>query len=183
MAVLPTAQFYHKQFGSLSISKGKLRDTLDEDSEVNDITFYSWDAMQDCRVEECPAFRMCVYEKRGKCMIMQKFLKACASSLIFKNPDINQDTVFRVGTELMPLYAQMVRFFIEEIAIKDASSTNRGKISVHPIFKEIRECIKLIGITRQKIGIGNGIEVPEVHTMFQGYAPLRRSRKPREAYT
>ena len=168
--------------GTMAISKGKLRDSLDEDSDINDITFYSWDAIQECRDEDCPAHHMCPYEKKGKCMTTVKFLKACASSLVFKNPDIDQDTVFRVGVELMPLYAQMIRFFIEEIAIKDASHTNRGKIAIHPIFKEIRECIKLVGITRQKIGIGSGIETPDPSSMFQGYEPLRKSRKPREAY-
>ena len=168
--------------GTMCISKGKLRDTKDPDSVVSDITFYSWDAIQECRGEECPADKYCPYERVGKCMTMLKFLKATATSLVFKNPDISQDIVFRVGTELMPLYSQMLRFFIEEIGIKEASYKNRGKLGVHPIFKEIRECIKLIGVTRQKIGINISLETPDPHSVFQGYKPLRTSRKPRDAY-
>ena len=70
----------------------------------------------------------------------------------------------------------------KEIGIKEASYKNRGKLGVHPIFKEIRECIKLIGVTRQKIGINISLETPDPHSVFQGYKPLRTSRKPRDAY-
>jgi len=173
---------FANKVGSMAISKGKLIDHNDPDFEV---VMYSWDAIQECMDEDCPADKYCDYQRTGKCTAMQKFLKACSSSLMFRSDtELDQDAVFRIGTELVPLYGQLMRFWIEELGVRsDVVYASRGKKNVHPIFKEIRETIKLIGITRQKIGVSGGdSDALKPGTVLPGGTTLKRSRKPKGSY-
>lgn len=116
---------------------------------------FSWNAVAKCRPHRCPARDECPHEKIGRCTIQTKYLRS-VEKVIFKNylGVLSEDQFFRVGMHLIPLYKILSRLKIEELGVKKIISRDKNKkMVVHPIYKEIRETIKMIEFTWKSLGL------------------------------
>ena len=143
----------------LSLRKGTIYD--DENPDFKPITLYSWDVVPFCQVTACPAYKLCHFNRndRLKCNAHVNYLKHVTQVLIFRNPIIDDMLCFRIGSELMPLYSMLFVFFIEQVGLEDSFWIKNNKPYVHPVYKEIRETVKLIATLRQKIGIPDSLKI------------------------
>ena len=151
-----TFQSYNQR---LVLRKGVLFD--DEDPDFKPITLYSWDVVPFCQFTKCPAFKYCDYNKGIdiKCAAHITYMKHVLQILVFNNPMIDDMVVFRIGSELMPLYSMLFTFFLNQLGVEDSFWIKNNKPYVHPVYKEIRETIKLISTARQKMGIPDSLNV------------------------
>jgi hypothetical protein len=86
---------------------------------------------------------------------MLKYLKA-VTQVIMTNYEKNLDEgqLYRVGMHIVPLYRNLCRFKIYELGVGSVVHTDeKGKRTVDPIYKEIREHIKLIEQMWKSVGI------------------------------
>ena len=152
----PMAKLYSQK---LSLRKGAIYD--DTDPNFPPVTLYNWDAVPFCSTVKCPAVKYCdfTHNDRIKCAAHATYLKHVVQILVFENPMIDNFICFRIGSELIPLYSMLFLFFIEEIGLDKRFWQKGSKPYVHPVFKENRETIKLIAITRDKIGIPKSLNV------------------------
>jgi hypothetical protein len=72
---------------------------------------------------------------------------------------MNDDILYKVGMQLVPLYSMLCRQKIVEksvgnIAYEDAKGITR----IHPIYKEIRETMKTIAVISKEIGFTNVVD-------------------------
>ena len=157
MARVPstTVGAYHQK---LVIRKGVL---YDEDDPDYKLTLYSWDVVPFCQVTACPAFKYCDYNKSVniRCPAQVTYMKHVVQILIFENPVIDNMLCFRIGSELIPLYSMLFTFYIEQVGLEKKFWEKNSKPYVHPVFKEIRETVKLIATLRQKIGIPDSLKI------------------------
>jgi len=155
-----------KQFGVKIGSIGVLRGTvrrkigeIEEDGEVKDVidklSLYSWDVVQECGMKQCPAYVTCPLDKDGKCGVMMQYLRA-TSAMFFNNfaEVLGEVEFYRIGMHMMPLYRMLCKLKIAEIgAVKVVISGVGGRKYINPIFKEVRDTIKLIESTWMSIGL------------------------------
>lgn len=168
--------------GSMSIDKGKI---VNSKNPKDQIQFYQWDAVKKCIHEECPAYEYCAWRgsQNEKCTAVTKFLRHVVNALVFnQNPrKLNNEKIFRIGTELIPLYHQLVEMFIVELGVRQNQiiSKTKQKTTIHPVYKEIREIQKSIANARRMIGIST--IVPAADRVISGeeddILPFNQRRK------
>lgn len=133
-------EYMRRVQGELKIGKGSL------DPSDGEVQLYQWDAVADCVEVNCPIFSLCPYEKKGKCMVELKYLKS-VNVMLFKNfkDVIDEPTFFRIGMHLLPLYKSLCKMKMYELKVTDVVWEDaNGKLKAEPIYKEIRDTIKLI---------------------------------------
>ena len=146
-----------QKLGSMVIMKG-----ANEAGQVN----YTWDVVQKCRLEHCPARNQCHYVadlmEGDDCKIMKKYIRAASLVLYDAQKDMTSVQRYQIGMHIIPLYKTLCKMKIEEVGIIDAvSMTSRGTMQVNPIYKEMREIIKVIDQVWKSIGMrANTIETP-----------------------
>jgi hypothetical protein len=119
---------------------------------------YTWDVAQKCRLHLCPAKERCPFLEHAKegddCKIMKKYLRAASLVLYDAQEDMTSVQRYQVGMHIIPLYKTLCKMKIEEIGILDAvTMTSRGTMQVNPIYKEMREIIKVIDQVWKSIGV------------------------------
>ena len=70
--------------------------------------------------------------------------------------DLTEPELYRVGMQLIPLYKQLARLKIVEMSLTTRAmveETKGGTSKMHPVLKEIRECIRAINAEWREIGI------------------------------
>ncbi len=114
-----------------------------------------FDAVRDCRGHRCPIYDKCPYVKEGTCTVERTYLEAILRQLMdIPGRRMTQPFLNKVSLHLMPLFHQLIRFQIRAYGVEDVCyETNQGAIKVHPIFKEIRACIKSIEGTQKSLGV------------------------------
>lgn len=114
-----------------------------------------FDAVQECRNLDCPIVRSCPYAKSGKCSVETKYLKAIFESITEEMvKHMTQPLLNKITLHLIPLFHQLIRFQMCAYSVAEpVYETRLGVIKVHPIFKEIRECIKGIEQTQKSMGV------------------------------
>jgi hypothetical protein len=129
----------------------------------DNIFLYSWDAINSCLEERCPAYKLCSYDKTGKCAVQKNYLNS-VMNVIFRNygEDLTESEFMRIGLHLIPLYKILCKLKMEEVMIERVIYYDaKGKININPVFKEIREYIKLIEFTWHSLGLPKmGFEAP-----------------------
>ena len=109
------------------------------------------DYVRACRQEKCPLAKECSYFREnvrvGACQVELRFIKRITESfqmILEKDPD--PFIMQWVGLHVIPLYHDLVKFRMEEMAITGNKTVadKSGKLSVHPIYREIRDTIKAI---------------------------------------
>ena len=152
------AQQHNQKLGSMNIMKGS-----DSKGEVT----YSWDVVQKCRFEQCPAATHCHYiselTEGDDCRIMKKYMRAASLVLYAAQSEMTSIQRYQVGMHIIPLYKTLCKMKIEEVGIVDAVTlTSRGTMQVNPIYKEMREIIKVIDQVWKSIGLrGGAVEAPK----------------------
>lgn len=113
---------------------------------ANGKIFFAWDAIQDCNVDLCSASDKCGYIKTGgKCAVQVTYLKTFFESVVNTYDHMTETELFKVGMHLVPLYSQLCRLKIEEMGTEQVAYFNdKGNRVINPIFKEIRETLKVI---------------------------------------
>jgi len=147
---------YSAAFGTLSIARG----SLGVNSEKK-ITLFSWDALTQCEGEICRHADFCPYEKNpmNKCRVMATYIRGAQDVIIENLPKehaTNEPLIYEIGMHLIPLYKTLCRLKMEEVLIHSTDIVQenaRGVKYIHPIFKEIRETIKLIQTMWRAIGL------------------------------
>lgn len=126
----------NSRLGSVGIKKGT----------YHELSLYTWDAIPACTDTKCKANVICDFDRRGRCTVMIQYLKG-TSVMLFKNfgEVLDEPTFYRIGMHLMPLYRILCRLKIEELGITDiVRTTDTGRKQANPIYKEIRDTIKLV---------------------------------------
>lgn len=150
----PTAypKRYGQVLGTVSVERG---------SHKKNIRLFSWDAINDCTDTRCIASEFCTYDRRGKCTIQANYLRAF-SEVMFNNfgDFFSEADFYYVGMHLTPLYKTLCKLKIEELAVTRVVNVDeKGIRRVNPVYKEIRETIKLINILWKSMGMTRGIPV------------------------
>lgn len=150
---LPTA--FKNRSGSLQVSRGAIGEGEDR------INLYAWDATPRCTNEDCPATRMCHYQREGRCRVASNYMQA-ATSVIIRNfaNELDEPRLYQVGMHLLPLYRMLCKLKIEEVGVERAVSVGRYGPKANPIYKEIRETIKLLLHAWKSLGLdtSKGVE-------------------------
>jgi len=150
------SQYYDQKFGTLSVSRGLHK---------GEKALFSWDITMDCTDTACPATSVCEYDRVGKCKAMTQYLKSVTNVIIGNHvDDLSEAQLYRVGMHLIPLYRTLVKMKIEELGVgRVVSADDKGKRFADPIYKEMREQLKLIEMMWKSIGlhdICNGVVAP-----------------------
>jgi hypothetical protein len=162
MAQMPTAG-YDMSVGKIRIRRGYFPVKDHTGKELTKHYLFSWDVVPHCSDTNCPATKLCDYPRdTGKCQVTASYLRAAAQT-IFQNFSevLDEPTLYRVGIHLMPAYRTLCRLKIEELGIARVISVSaQGKPTANPIFREIRETIKLIEMLWEKLGLSQYQVVP-----------------------
>lgn len=161
---------FYNEVGQLKVTRGSYKDGT--------IALHSWDTVPDCEAENCPANALCTYTKKGKCQVQMSYLKGI-QYIIFKNyaETMTEAALTRTMTGLVPLYQQFCELKIRKLGIPVSHltyMTDRGLVKMHPILKEIRECVRLIEMTWHSLGLGKDIRVTPTEPNFKkktNYSP------------
>lgn len=129
-----TANARHR-LGNVQIHKGSTRDG---------IPVVMWDAVPACEPATCKMEEVCPYTHTGKCGVKLKYLNHVYTSLIGQVDRDDAIALFKIGFHLVPLYGHLIQFKMEEYGSRVMHSQENGKRYINPIFKEIRETIKVI---------------------------------------
>ena len=120
---------------------------------------YSWDVIQKCRGANCPAAEQCPYvgelSDEDDCRVMKKYMRSVSLVLFTSVKGATAAQRYQIGMHIIPLYKTLCKMKIEELGISAAvSMTSRGTMQVNPIYKEMREIIKVIDQVWKSIGVG-----------------------------
>ncbi|OIN96811.1 hypothetical protein AUJ66_05210 [Candidatus Desantisbacteria bacterium CG1_02_38_46] len=127
----------------------------------------SWEVAKPCRGERCPASDLCDYERGSRCRVENTYLRSVAA-VIYRNfiTVLDEPTLMRIGLHLMPIYQNLCRLKIVEIGVVDAVMTDdKGKPFINPVYKEMREHIKLLEQTWRSLGLSDYFieaELPDI---------------------
>ncbi len=127
---------------------------------TEDTLFYSWDKVPACRGESCVAASLCPNcDASTECSIQASFLKSL-SSILQRNfmGKVSEVQLFGFGMHLMPLYRNLCSLYIEEAAVTAVTSTAKGFLKIHPVYKEIRDTILIIGKEWNRLGLIVSVE-------------------------
>ena len=128
-------------------------------SERSKLPMVVWSALADCD-EKCPLIGKCEKENDGeKCEVMKDYFSNIINSAIATHGSYMNDKIaVSIGMNIMPLYAQLFKFKLIEqsLGMNEMVRVNKkGDMSMHPLYKEMRECIKLIDGLWTRIGMKN----------------------------
>jgi hypothetical protein len=139
-----------QKLGKINIVKG-----TDSKGEMT----YSWDVIQKCRGVNCPAAEQCPYvgelTDEDDCRVMKKYMRSVSLVMFNSVKGATAAQRYQIGMHIIPLYKTLCKMKIEELGITAAvSMTSRGTMQVNPIYKEMREIIKVIDSVWRSIGVG-----------------------------
>lgn len=114
---------------------------------------------KDCDREKCPISQHCDSKgNKGKCKVEHKFIVNLYRDWIDEidgiGDKLNQIQIDRVGTHLMPLYLQLVRFSMEILTLDGMTYTNKaGTQAEYPQLKAQRDVLKHINSELKDLGL------------------------------
>jgi hypothetical protein len=129
------------------LNKGMVRDNKQ---------LIAWDCVQTCDTEICPIGNTCVYVKKigDKCSLQLTYLQALTDMVFSTYRYLNDDALFKIGMHIIPLYSQLCRQKIVEKSVVSLTYLDtKGNIKIHPIYKEIRETMKILTVMWKDLGI------------------------------
>ena len=140
-----------KRIGNIEIHKGSTKDG----SPV-----VQWDAIIPCQEEDCHIYDVCPYEKYGKCRVRTEYLGYVHTIMHGQIDSNNRLAKFRLGMELIPLFNQLIDIKIASYGMRPTFVHAKG-MSVNPMMKELRACVKaisdtLVSLTNMKAFEKNG---------------------------
>ena len=158
----------------VSLSDGFGSTKIDRGLYENQLCMYAWTAVPLCQGSGCPAFLECDSEKKHtaedvrlaifegatdlevpRCEVLMSYMYSI-SNIIFRNygDSLTEPQLYRIGMHLLPLYKILGKLKLAELVDGPVITTNdKGTRQISPIYKEIREQIKLIEHTWDTIGL------------------------------
>jgi hypothetical protein len=133
----------HKmKMGTIQVSKGTAIDGSGS-------PIYSWDVGELCRHQDCPAINKCHYEENidegGECKVMHNYMRSAALTVYENEKKMTSMQRYQVGMHIIPLYRILCKLKIAELGVVNiVNHTDRGTMQINPLYKEIRETIKMI---------------------------------------
>lgn len=121
----------------------------------SDLKLIIWDAVQDCRGEDCGLYDDCPYAKAGKCSIETKYLTNVFNSIVEDiGPSLTQSLLNKISLHIVPLYHQLIKMKMYAYTLNDIMAyTQQGIPKPHPVFREIRDILKCIESTQRSAGL------------------------------
>ena len=110
---------------------------------------YMWDAASPCKHTQCRIFEICPYVKQKDCVVEKRYLHVAFNQIIVNHgEDLTESQLYRAGTLIIPLYAQLIKLKILELSVPSPLTySSKGDVKIHPVYKEIREIIQHINRT------------------------------------
>lgn len=116
------------------------------------------DFIGECPGRECKLFNDCSYAKVGPCRLRKLFLYHIVNSYVTQITDLKPIQLTKIGSLLLPLWDQLVRFKMEEATL--AEITTKGGL-INPIYSAIRETIKtILKVEAECVNQKGAIEIP-----------------------
>lgn len=151
--------------GSLRMNRGEIT------KRVGSQTMIMWDVAMNCLFKECPFYERCPYvvkwrnkyDSEGrtkKCRAQIEYTNTIYRAMMdrFDAARITDEQVAKIGLQIIPLYTQLFKMKMIEYSLgydKVAQFGAKGGISIHPVYKEIRELIKTINSVWKGVGSEN----------------------------
>lgn len=139
--------------GGQSLQKGELRDGKQ---------LVAWDCVQECDPLVCPIGNNCTYVSNkgdAKCQLQIEYIQSFINTVFGTYRYMGEDDMYKVGMHLVPLYSQLCRQKIVEKSVKSLCYEDaKGRVCIHPIYKEMRETMKVISMQWKDIGISAAID-------------------------
>jgi len=147
----------NKWFGGLDLVKGV---------SSADVDVIAWDSAGLCTMDKCPiitdcdrAFgirdRIAREEEVPKCVVQATYLNTVHRMLVEeKGEKLSASDSVRIGLMVLPLFGQLIRFKLWEIGLGGdiIIGSDKGKIGIHPVYREMREVMKLINTIVRDMG-------------------------------
>jgi len=139
--------------GSMNVYKG-----IVGSNSMEQMILYSWDYIPECDKSTCSISSKCVVyvaKMDNKCGIMKQYIQSIRKIILEEHSQkVSQTQMYRLGMDLIPLYRNLAKMKIEEMAIVSCVETDKAGVKrMHPIYKEIRETIRLIENTWKTVGL------------------------------
>jgi hypothetical protein len=111
------------------------------------VSFPIWDYVDRC-TEDCVVAEQCQYKMVGNCKVQYQYMRTVLELVQNEFVNTNSEQLFHIGMHLIPLYRGLCKMKLVEASLKSLQySTAQGGLRIHPIYKEIREQLKLIDDT------------------------------------
>ena len=146
----------------------------------------SWDAIPDCRMEECNCFDRChvlaerkQHQQTNRCLVMSSYVRGVFEVILGSYPTISEPDLLRVGLHLIPMYRNLCRLHIEELGLRQIVRVNKGGNNViHPVYDTIRNYILTIDTLWNRLNFDKkylgkkstdpGLGMPDVENIMTG---------------
>lgn len=123
------------KIGEFDLDKGNVR---------ANVKMFAWDGIREC-YPECPMVDECKYLHKGKCAVQVQYVQALYTAILGTYSFLDETLLFKIGIELIPLYVQLSRLQIVELSlISPTLLGDKGTITIHPIYREIRDTLRCI---------------------------------------
>lgn len=108
------------------------------------VSFPIWDYVDKC-TSLCAVSDQCPYMTQGNCKVQYQYMKAVLELVQNEFVGTTADQLFHIGMHLIPLYQSLCKMKLVAASLTSMTyETLQGGVRVHPIYKEIREQLKLI---------------------------------------
>jgi len=138
---------------------------------TEDTLYYAWDITSECKGMDCIAARRCPYSESGfpECRIQDSFLKSL-SNILSRNfvGKVSEVQLYGFGIHLVPLYKSLCSLYIQELAVEDVSYSVKGRKYIHPVYKEIRDTVLIIGKEWNRLGLNSVMDSPGFDSFKDG---------------
>ena len=139
-------------------------DTNIDKGTIGGRSIIAWDTIANCKLKECLVYDRCSYLKRGKCGVQVAYVTTLTSTIMNRYKYLDELSLFKIGTHIIPLYSQLCKMKILEMALEDVDIIDdKGRVLIHPVYKAIRETLTTITIMWRDLDMtirGNDFDVP-----------------------
>lgn len=139
-----------RNIGSTTICKGEVREG---------VQLVAWDCIQDCDPAMCPLGQDCDFvgkshSANSKCALQTEYIQSFIDVVLKTFKYLDESDLYKVGMHLVPLYSQLCRHKILEKSVGQvAYIDHKGCPKIHPVYKEIRETIRIISGLWKDMGV------------------------------
>lgn len=122
---------------------------------INGKPIIAWDAISNCKRNECQVYSKCSHLKHGKCGVQVSYVTKVTNVVLNRYGAYLDDIgLMKLGLHIIPLYSQLCKMKLLEMALTDVDLVDdRGRVIIHPVYKAIRETLVTINIMWRDLDI------------------------------
>ncbi len=130
---------------SSEIQLRNLGDTSLDKGVINGKQIIAWDAIGNCKGNDCLVYDRCSFLKKGKCGVQMNYVQTITRTVMDRYRYLDEMALMKIGLHIVPLYSQLCKMKILEMALEDIDIVDdRGRVVIHPVYKSIRETLAVI---------------------------------------